>query len=44
MSQTILAILALVTGALIPFQLAFTGQLGTALKSVYLGAFSVFIV
>ena len=43
MSQYILALLALVTGALIPFQLAFNGQLGTALKSVYLGAFFVFL-
>ncbi|RVT81740.1 DMT family transporter [Rhodobacteraceae bacterium CCMM004] len=44
MSQTLLAILALITGALIPFQLAFNGQLGTALRSVYLGAFFVFLV
>ena len=44
MSQTVLALLALLTGALIPFQLAFNGQLGTALKSVYFGAFFVFLV
>ena len=44
MSQTVLAILALITGALIPFQLAFNGQLGVALKSTYLGAFFVFLV
>lgn len=44
MSQNLLAILALVTGALIPFQLAFNGQLGVALKSTYLGAFFVFVV
>ena len=44
MSQSVLALLALATGALIPFQLAFNGQLGAALKSVYLGAFFVFLV
>ena len=44
MSQTVLVVLALITGALIPFQLAFNGQLGTALKSAYLGAFFVFLV
>lgn len=44
MSQSLLAFLAILTGALIPFQLAFNGQLGAALKSVYLGAFFVFLV
>ncbi|MCG6883993.1 MAG: DMT family transporter [Silicimonas sp.] len=44
MSQSMLALLALITGAMIPFQLALNGQLGTALKSVYLGAFFVFLV
>ena len=44
MSQTVLTMLALFTGALIPFQLAFNGQLGTALKNVYLGAFFVFLI
>jgi bacterial/archaeal transporter family-2 protein len=44
MSQTLLTVLALVTGALIPFQLVFNAQMGTALKSPYLGAFFVFVV
>lgn len=44
MPQWLLAVLALATGALIPFQLAFNGQLGVALKSTYLGAFFVFAV
>ena len=43
MSQNVLALMALLTGALVPFQLAFNGQLGTALKSTYLGAFFVFL-
>jgi len=44
MSQSVLAILALVTGAMIPLQLAFNGQLGQALRSPYAGAFYVFAV
>ena len=44
MPQSALALLALITGALIPFELAFNGQLGTALKSIYVGAFFVFLV
>lgn len=44
MAQSTLVLLALLTGAMIPFQLAFNGQLGQALSSTYLGAFSVFLV
>ncbi len=44
MSQWVFVLAALVTGALVPVQLALNGQLGTALKSPYLGAFFVFVV
>ncbi|MEN0000455.1 MAG: DMT family transporter [Pseudomonadota bacterium] len=44
MNTTTLTALALLTGALVPLQLAFNGQLGTALRSPYLGALGVFIV
>ncbi|MEL6643408.1 MAG: DMT family transporter [Pseudomonadota bacterium] len=39
----ILALAAFVTGVFVPVQLALNGQLGTALKSAYLGAFFVFV-
>ena len=39
----ILALAAFVTGLFVPVQLALNGQLGTALKSAYLGAFFVFV-
>ena len=42
--QILLSLVALLTGAMIPFQLAFNGQLGVALRSIYLGAFFVFLV
>ena len=44
MSQSLLAVLALATGAMIPLQLAFNGQLGQSLRSTYAGAFYVFVV
>jgi len=44
MSQSALAILALATGAMVPLQLAFNGQLGQSLRSPYAGAFYVFLV
>lgn len=44
MGQWVFVLAALVTGALVPVQLALNGQLGTALKSPYLGAFFVFVV
>jgi len=44
MNATTLTLLALATGALVPLQLAFNGQLGTALRSPYLGALGVFVV
>lgn len=44
MAQSTLVLLALLTGAMISFQLAFNGQLGQALSSTYLGAFFVFLV
>ncbi|MEM1410520.1 MAG: DMT family transporter [Pseudomonadota bacterium] len=44
MNPTILALIAFLTGAMVPLQLAFNGQLGTALKSPYLGAFFVLAI
>ncbi len=44
MNTTTLTLLALATGAIVPLQLAFNGQLGTALRSPYLGALGVFVV
>ncbi|MEM9972985.1 MAG: DMT family transporter [Pseudomonadota bacterium] len=39
----ILGLAAFFTGILVPVQLALNGQLGTALKSAYLGAFAIFV-
>lgn len=44
MNQSVLALLALATGAMIPVQLALNAQLGIAMKSPFLGAFFVFAV
>ncbi|MEQ8402028.1 MAG: DMT family transporter [Silicimonas sp.] len=44
MNAAVLVALALLTGALVPLQLAFNGQLGTALRSPYLGACGVFVI
>lgn len=44
MNATALSAIAFLTGALVPLQLAFNGQLGTALRSPYLGALGVFVV
>jgi transporter family-2 protein len=43
MGQMILVIMALATGAMIPLQLAFNGQLGTALKGPVMASFFVFL-
>ncbi len=44
MYQTLFLSLAFATGLMIPFQLAFNAQLGTAVKSPLTGAFFVFAV
>lgn len=41
--QTVLIAMAVLTGALIPFQLAFNGQLGLALKGPVIASFFVFL-
>ncbi|MFN3228146.1 MAG: DMT family transporter, partial [Hyphomicrobiales bacterium] len=43
MGQMILVVMALATGAMIPLQLAFNGQLGTALKGPVMASFFVFL-
>lgn len=43
-NATTLTLIALLTGGLVPLQLALNGQLGTALRSPYLGALGVFVV
>ena len=44
MSQSLLTALAVLTGAMVPFQLAFNGQLGQALRSTTTGAMFVFLI
>ena len=44
MGQPVLIALAVLTGAMIPFQLAFNGQMGVALKSPLAASFLVFAV
>ncbi len=43
MAQIILMAMALITGAMVPLQLAFNGQLGVALKGPLLATMAVFI-
>lgn len=40
--QVIFVVMAILTGAMIPFQLAFNGQLGVALKGPVIASFFVF--
>ena len=41
--QSVYLILAVLTGALVPLQLAFNGQLGVALKGPFMASFFVFL-